>query len=245
VPFIIFDFLRLIATRQPSIASIVSCPISIWRHPTDIQIAPYLSLSPSSDVLVSLPLPDLDLSAAVVDSLQARQFVTLACELATLTGVSPPLLDSLRQMADLAYSALDDTEFHHQMQVIFDEIQNSILPMPFNLHGLNYADVNDLSSSLFEVNRTACFLLLEGIRAGLRSPSPSLAESVREVQTQVNAVSFLRNVLPEQYLFAACIAKSFAADTDMNSLIASINDQTIKITAHLLLATAHAQDAVW
>ena len=210
-------------------------------------------MSPSPEVFLSLPLPDLELSAAVVDALQTQQFVTLACELATATEVAAPLLDSLRQMADLAYwkanqvsaAALDGIEFQYRMQGILDEIQNSILPIPFNF---GYADVNDISGSLFEVNRTACFLLLDGIRAGLRSSSPGLAEWVKEVQTQVNAVSFLRHVLPEQYLFAACIAKAFAADTDMsfmNSIIASINDQSVKTTAHLLLAMALAQDAVW
>jgi hypothetical protein len=167
--------------------------------------------------------------------------------------VSLPLLDSLRQLADLAYwkanqvsvTVLDAAEFHQRIQIISDQIQNSILPMAFDLHGLGYADI---SSSLFEVNRTACFLLLDGIRTGLRSSSPALAECVKEVQTQVNAVSFLRNVLPEQYLFAACIAKSFATDTDlsfMNSLIVSINDQSIETTAHLLLAMAHCRGAVW
>lgn len=180
--------------------------------------------------------------------------MTLACELAILTEVSSPLLDILRQMAGLAYwktnqvsaAALDAAEFQIRMQVIFEEIQNSVLPMPFDLHGLNY--YNDISSSLFEVNRTACLLLLDGIRAGLRSSSPALAECVKEVQTQVDLVSFLQNVLPEQYLFAACIAKSFATDTDMsfmNSLIASINDQSIKATAHLLLTMAHTGDTVW
>jgi len=159
-------------------------------------------------------------------------------------------------MADLAYwktnqvsaATLDDGEFQYRMQVIFDEIQNSVLPIPFDLLNFGYADSSDISGSLFEVNRTACFLLLDGIRAGLRSSSPALAEWVKEVQTQVNAVSFLRNVLPEQYLFAACIAKAFAADTDMSlmdSLAASIYDQSIKTTAHLLLTMAHARDAVW
>lgn len=213
-------------------------------------------MSPSPEVFVSLPLPDHELSAAVVDALQTQQFVTLACELAAMTEVSPPLLDSLRQMADLAYwrtnqvsaAAVDDGEFQYRMQIIFDGIQNSVLPTPFGLLNFGYADLSDISSSLFEVDRTACLLLLDGIRAGLRSSSPALAEWVKEVQTQVNAVSFLRNVLPEQYLFAACIAKAFAADTDMsfmNSLTASINDQSIKTTAHLLLAMAHTRDAVW
>ena len=145
----------------------------------------------------------------------------------------------------MSTAALDTAEFQQRMQMVFDQIQNSILPMTFDLHGLSYTDI---SSSLFEVNRTTCLLLLDGIRTGLRSSSPALAECVKEVQTQVNAVSFLQNVLPEQYLFAACIAKSFSADTDMSvmeSLIASINDQSIETTAHLLLAMAHYRDAVW
>ena len=182
--------------------------------------------------------------------------MALTYELATLTEVSSPLLDSLRQMVVLACwkvnqvstVALDATELQQQMQIIFDDIQNSILPMPFDLHGLSGADLDVLSSSLFEVNRTACFLLLAGIRAGLHSFSPTIAEWVKEVQTQVNAVSFVRNVLPDQYLFAACIARSLAADPDMsfmNSLIASVNDQSVKAMAHLILTTAHSRDPVW
>jgi len=210
--------------------------------------------SPLSDVLLSVPLPDLGLSAAVVDALHTQQFVNLACDLADSTEVSSPLLDSLRQMAELAcwrasqasVAALDAAQLQQGMRVIFDDIQNSNLPMPFDLHGLVYPD--DISSSLFEVNRTACFLLLDGISAGLRSSSPAIAECVKEVQSQVNAISFLRNVRPEQYLFAACIAKSFAADIDMtfmNELITAVNDHTIKTTVHLLLATAHLRDSVW
>ena len=154
-------------------------------------------------------------------------------------------------MAELAYwntnqvsaTALDTAEFQLRVQVIFDEVQNSILPMPYGL-----SHFNEISSSLFEVNRTACLLLLNGICEGLHSSSPGLAECVKEVQTQVNLVSFLQNVLPEQYLFAACIAKSFATHTEMsfmNSLVATINDQTVKTTAHLLLTMAHTRDAVW
>ena len=166
--------------------------------------------------------------------------------------MSSPLLDSLRQLADLAYwkanqvsnDALDATEFQQRMHVIFDQIQNGVLSVPFDLHGPGYADI---SSSLSEVNRTACLLLLNGVGTGLRSSSPVLAEGVKEVQTQVNAISFLPNVPPKQYLFAACIAKSFATDTDMsymNPLIASIEDQSIETTAHLLLAMAHCRNAV-
>jgi chloramphenicol 3-O-phosphotransferase len=142
-------------------------------------------------------------------------------------------------------ATLDATEFQQRVQVIFDQIQNSILSVPFDLHGPGYADI---SSSLFEVNRTACILLLDGVRTGLSSSSPALAEGVKEVQTQVNVISFLPNVPPKQYIFATCIAKSFAADTDMsfmNTLIASIHDQSIETTAHLLLAMAHCRNAVW
>lgn len=142
-------------------------------------------------------------------------------------------------------AALDATEFQQRVQVIFDQIQNSILPVPFDLHGPGYAEI---STSLFEVNRTACILLLDGIRTGLSSSLPALAEGVKEVQTQVNAISFLPNVPPQQYLFATCIAKSFAAETDMsfmNNLIAFVDDQSIETTARLLLAMAHCRNAVW
>ena len=144
----------------------------------------------------------------------------------------------------MSNGAFDATEFQQRMHVIFDQIQNSVLSVPFDLHGPGYADI---SSSLSEVNRTACLLLLNGVGTGLRSSSPVLAEGVKEVQTQVNAISFLRNVPPKQYLFATCIAKSFATDTDMSfmtPLIASIDDQSIETTAHLLLAMGHCRNAV-
>jgi len=208
--------------------------------------SPEVSLSPSPEVLVSTPPPDLDLSTAVADALQTQHAVTLARELAILTEVSSPLLESLQQIVDLASwktnlvstSSLDDADLEQRMQVILDEIQNCMLPMPFDLHGLGY---DEISKSLFEIHRTACHLLLYGIQAGLCSSSATIAELVKEVQTQVDLVSFLPNVPPHQYLFAACIAKSFATDNDtffMNSFIASVNDQSIKTTAHHLLATA-------
>lgn len=223
------------------------------KIPTDIQTAPNLSFSPSPNVLVPIPLPDFDIGAVVHDAQQTQYFAAVACELATSTGVSPPLLDSLRQLADLAHwkanqmsaAVLDATEFQQRVQVISDQIQNSIPSVPFDVHGHGYADI---SSSLFEINRTACILLLDGICTGLGSSSPVLAEGVKEVQTQVNAISFLPNVPPQQYLFATCIAKSFAADIDMsfmNTLLAPINDPSIETTAQLLLAMAHCRNAVW
>jgi hypothetical protein len=222
--------------------------ISSWRCLTDIQIAPHIPLSPPLDVIIPLPSPDLDINAAVDDALHTHYLVALACELATLTGVSLPLLDGIQNMVVLAWSkvALDPAELQQRMQVIFEDIQNSILPIPFDLHGTDDNDLDDLS--LFEINRTACFLLLDGIRAGLRSLSPEIAGLVKAVQAQVNAIAFLHNILPERYVFAACIAKSFAADTDMshaNSLIASVNDQSVKTLAYHLLTIAHSRDSAW